>query len=310
MIERTPLLNVTTYIVLCIGALMVFIPLWLVFVGATLTVREINIPELHLIPGNHLFENLSAAWERGHLGERLTNSLIMSLGVATGKVAMSAITAFGLVYFRFPGRMLIFWLIFITLMLPLEVRIVPTYAVAANALWPFQSILDATGISGIIASLTGIQLALEWNLLNSYTGLILPLIATATGTFLYRQFFLTVPDELLEAARMDGAGPFRFLTEFLIPLSRANMAALFTIMFLYAWNQYLWPLLATPDRAGFGTTAVVELKMLAPNVSTTGGGTPDWNVAMAGCLIVMLPPLLLVAFMQRYFVRGLIATEK
>jgi sn-glycerol 3-phosphate transport system permease protein len=109
---------------------------------------------------------------------------------------------------------------------------------------------------------------------------------------------------------MDGAGPFRFLTEFLIPLSRANMAALFTIMFLYAWNQYLWPLLATPDRAGFGTTAVVELKMLAPNVSTTGGGTPDWNVAMAGCLIVMLPPLLLVAFMQRYFVRGLIATEK
>ena len=310
MIERTPLLNLATYTVMILGAFMVFVPLWLVFVGSTLTVREINIPELHFWPGSHFFENVQAAWARGHLGGRLFNSLIMSLGVATGKVVMSALTAFGLVYFRFPGRMLVFWMIFITLMLPLEVRIVPTYAVAANALWPFQSILDVTGLTDLIQRFSGIQVALEWNLLNSYTGLILPLIATATGTFLYRQFYLTVPDELLEAARMDGAGPFRFLVEFLMPLSRANMAAWFTIMFLYAWNQYLWPLLATPDRAGFGTTAVVELKLLAPTVSTNGGGTPDWNVAMAGCLIVMLPPLLLVAFMQRYFVRGLIATEK
>jgi len=310
MIERTPLLNLATYIVMLLGAIMVFVPLWLVYVGATLTVREINTPELHLFAGSHLIENIQAAWARGHLGGRLFNSLIMSLGVAFGKVVMSALTAFGLVYFRFPGRVVVFWLIFITLMLPLEVRIVPTYAVAANALWPFQSLLDATGLSAFINAMSGLHIALEWNLLNSYTGLILPLIATATGTFLYRQFFLTVPDELLEAARMDGAGPFRFLVEFLLPLSRANMAALFTIMFLYAWNQYLWPLLATPDRAGFGTTAVVELKLLAPTVSTNGGGTPDWNVAMAGCLIVMLPPLLLVAFMQRYFVRGLIATEK
>ena len=310
MIERTPLLNLATYLVMVLGALIVFVPLWLVFVGATLTVREINTPEFHFFAGSHLFENLQAAWARGHLGGRLLNSLIMSLGVATGKVVMSSLTAFGLVYFRFPGRMLAFWLIFITLMLPLEVRIVPTYAVAANAFWPFQSILDAAGLTYLIQAISGVQIGLEWNLLNSYTGLILPLIATATGTFLYRQFFLTVPDELLEAARLDGAGPLRFLGEFLLPLSRTNMAALFTIMFLYAWNQYLWPLLATPDRAGFGTTAVVELKLLAPTVSTNGGGTPDWNVAMAGCLIVMLPPLLLVAFMQRYFVRGLIATEK
>jgi sn-glycerol 3-phosphate transport system permease protein len=282
----------------------------MVFVGASLTVREINIPQIHLIPGTHLFDNIVSAWQRGHLAGRLTNSLIMSLGVATGKVVMSAITAFGLVYFRFPGRTLIFWLIFITLMLPLEVRIVPTYAVAANAFWPFQSVFDFVGLTDLVEHILGLRIALEWNLLNSYTGLILPLIATATGTFLYRQFFLTVPDELLEAARMDGAGPFRFLTEFLVPLSRANMAALFTIMFLYAWNQYLWPLLATPDRAGFGTTAVVELKLLAPTVSTNGGGTPDWNVAMAGCLIVMLPPLIVVALMQRHFIRGLIATEK
>ncbi|MBW8619089.1 MAG: ABC transporter permease subunit [Hyphomicrobiales bacterium] len=310
MIEKSPYLNMATYAVLAFGALMVLLPLWMVFVGASLTVREINTPEIHLVPGTHFFENFMAAWQRGHLGDRLFNSLVMSVGVATGKVVMSAITAFGLVYFRFPGRMLIFWLIFITLMLPLEVRIVPTYAVAANAFWPFQSILETTGIVDLVEYISGLRLALEWNLLNSYTGLILPLIATATGTFLYRQFFLTVPDELLEAARMDGAGPFRFLAEFLLPLSRANMAALFTIMFLYAWNQYLWPLLATPDRAHFGTTAVVELKLLAPTVSTNGGGTPDWNVAMAGCLIVMLPPLIVVALMQRHFIRGLIATEK
>lgn len=310
MQEKTRLLDLSTYIIMSVGAIVVFLPLWMVFVGASLTVREINIPDLHFWPGSHLFENIAAAWQRGHLGDRLLNSLIMSVGVATGKVFISLITAFGLVYFRFPGRMVIFWIIFITLMLPLEVRIVPTYAVAANALWPFQTIFDTTGLTDLIANLSGIRIALEWNLLNSYTGLILPLVATATGTFLYRQFFLTVPDELLEAARLDGAGPSRFLFEFLAPLSRANMAALFTIMFLYAWNQYLWPLLATPDRAGFGTTAVVELKLLAPTVSTNGGGTPDWNVAMAGCLIVMLPPLIVVGLMQRHFVRGLIATDK
>ena len=310
MIERTPWLNFLTYAVMIIGALLVLLPIWLVFVGATLTIREINTPEIHILPGSHLIDNLIAAWHRAALGKQILNSFIMSVGVAAGKVFMSALTAFGLVYFRFPGRMLLFWLIFITLMLPLEVRIVPTYAVAANALWPFQAMLDASGVTDLLASIAGLHIALEWNLLNSYTGLILPLVATATGTFLYRQFFLTVPDELLEAARMDGAGAWRFFLEFLLPLSRANMAALFTIMFLYAWNQYLWPLLATPDRSGFGTTAVVAIKMLSPNATTTGGGTPDWNVAMAGCLIIMVPPLVLVALMQRHFVRGLIATEK
>lgn len=189
MIEKSPYLNVVTYSVLGFGALMVLLPLWMVFVGASLTVREINIPEIHLIPGVHLFDNIVAAWQRGHLGGRLFNSLVMSLGVASGKVAISALTAFGLVYFRFPGRTLIFWLIFITLMLPLEVRIVPTYAVAANAFWPFQSVFDVIGLTDGIEHLFGLRLALEWNLLNSYTGLILPLVATATGTFLYRQFF-------------------------------------------------------------------------------------------------------------------------
>lgn len=310
MIERSPWLNLFTHLVLLLGVAMVALPFWLVFVGSTLTLREINMPEPHLWPGANFYENLSDAWRRASLGNRLTVSLIMALGVAIGKVAISMVTAFGLVYFRFPGRALAFWLIFLTLMLPLEMRIVPTYAVAANALSPFQTIADQSGFSDFWRSLTGFNFTLEWNLLNSYTGLILPLVATATGTFLYRQFFMTIPDELLEAAKMDNVGPRRFFFDILVPLSRTNMAALFTIMFLSAWNQYLWPLLATPDRAGFGTTAVVALKVLTPTASTTGGGTPDWNVAMAGALIVMLPPLIVVALMQRFFIRGLVATEK
>jgi sn-glycerol 3-phosphate transport system permease protein len=197
-----------------------------------------------------------------------------------------------------------FWLIYITLMLPLEVRIVPTYAVAANALSPYQTILDLTGITWLVQHATGIAIKLQWGLLNSYTGLILPLIATATGTFLYRQFFLTLPDELTEAARMDGAGALRFFFDVLIPLSRTNMAALGTIMFVWAWNQYLWPLLVTTDAAH--GTAVTQLKDLIPQTN----GTPDWHIAMAGTLIVMLPPLAIVIVMQRWFVRGLVATEK
>jgi sn-glycerol 3-phosphate transport system permease protein len=310
MTERAPILNFFTYMALIVGVLVVFLPLWLVFVGSTLTMQEINAPVMQIWPGDHFLENVQEAWRRGLFETRMWNSLVMSAGVAFGKVVVSAITAFGIVYFRFPGRMLVFWAIFITLMLPLEVRIVPTYAIAANALTPFQAFFDTTGLSALWQSLTGFEVKLEWNLLNSYTGLILPLVATATGTFLYRQFFLTIPDQLLEAAKMDGASAFRFFREIVLPLSATTMIALFTIMFLSTWNQYLWPLLATPDRAGFGTTAVVQLKMLSPTISSNGGGTPDWNVAMAGCLIVMAPPLVLVAFMQRWFVRGLVATDK
>ena len=212
---------------------------------------------------------------------------------------------FSIVFFNYRLRMVFFWVIFITLMLPLEVRIVPTYSVAANALYPFQTILDATGISWLIAQISGVELSLEWNMLNSYTGLILPLVATATGTFLYRQFFLTIPDELVEAAKMDGSGPFRFFIEVLLPLSRTNIAALATIMFVYAWNQYLWPLLIITDRANY-STVVMELRRLIPGPDAIA----DWNVAMAGTLIVMLPPLLVVVLMQRWFVRGLISPEK
>jgi sn-glycerol 3-phosphate transport system permease protein len=183
-------------------------------------------------------------------------------------------------------------------MLPLEVRIVPTYAVAADALRPFQSMLDFAGIS--------IDLP-QWNLLNSYSGLILPLVATATGTFLYRQFFLTVPDELTEAAKMDGAGPLRFFLEVLMPLSKANMAALATIMFVWSWNQYLWPLLIVTDHQNFAT-ATMQLQKVVPG--PLFGEPPVWNVAMAANLIVLAPPVLVTILLQRWFVRGLISTEK
>ena len=310
MIERTPILNLVTHLLLIAGLAAVAFPLWLVFVGSTLSIAEINAPVMQMWPGHQFLQNIHDAWQRGMFDTTMVNSLIMAVGVAVGKVVVSMLTAFGLVYFRFPGRWLIFWAIFLTLMLPIEIRIVPTYAVAANALVPFQTILDTLGITQLVQAATGLELKLEWNLLNSYTGLILPLVATATGTFLYRQFFLTLPDQLLEAAKMDGAGPWRFLREIVAPLSVNNMIALFTIQLLSAWTQYLWPLVATPDRRGFGTTAVVQLKMLSPTILSTGGGTPDWNVAMAGCLIVMLPPLILVIFMQRWFVRGLVATDK
>ncbi|BAV48187.1 ugpE, sn-glycerol-3-phosphate transport system permease [Mesorhizobium loti] len=304
MVERTPFLNFFTHLILFVGFVFCVAPFVVVAIAASHNLRDVNDVPMSLLPGSDFWVNIKTAWTTADLGPKLLNSFIMAFGVAAGKVIISALTAFSIVYFRYPGRTFIFWLIFVTLMLPLEVRIVPTYAVVANVLSPYQAILDVTGLSWLIEKVSGVQVSLSLGLLNSYTGLVMPLIATATGTFLYRQFFLTVPDELTEAARMDGAGPLRFFIDVLLPLSRNNMAALGTIMFLWAWNQYLWPLLITTDQSH--ATAVTELKQLIPNV----GGIPEWNIAMAGTLIVMLPPLIVVVLMQRWFVRGLIATEK
>lgn len=304
MVERTPILNFFTHLILLLGFIVAIGPLAIVAIAASHNIADVNKVPMSLIPGSDFWINMKTAWTTANLGPKLLNSLIFATGVAVGKVLISAITAFSLVYFRYPGRHFIFWLIFITLMLPLEVRIVPTYAVAANVLSPFQGILDASGITWLVAKLTGIEVSLNLGLLNSSIGLILPLVATATGTFLYRQFFLTIPDELAEAARMDGAGALRFFIDILLPLSRTNMAALGTIMFLWAWNQYLWPLLVTTDPAHI--TAVHELKSLIPNF----GGLPEWHIAMAGTLIIMIPPLAVVVLMQRWVVRGMIATEK
>lgn len=308
MVENTPWLNVTTHLILLLGLALLLGPMYLVFVASTQTVQEVNQIPPDLTVSGHFWENMSEAWFSRDFQSRFINSGIVAMGVVIGKIVIACITAFGIVFFNHRLRMPIFWLVFITLMLPLEVRIVPTYAVAANALSPFQAILNWTGITWLINAVSGVELALEWNLLNSYTGLIMPLVATATGTFLYRQFFLTIPDELVEAAKMDGAGPMRFLWDVLVPLSATNMAALATIMFVSGWNQFLWPLLIITDPAY--EVVAVELRSLVPNVNTTGGGIPKWNVAMAASLIVMVPPIIVVVAMQRWFVRGLISTDK
>jgi sn-glycerol 3-phosphate transport system permease protein len=304
MVERTPILDILTQVFLFIALLAALAPFGIVAIAATHDLRTVNQVPMPLIPGHDLSKNIVEAWARADLGRKIVNSILFAGGVAAGKVIIAGLSAFSLVFFRYGGRVLIFWLIFITLMLPLEVRIVPTYAVAANVLSPYQTLLDLVGISWLIERVTSVRISLQWGLLNTYTGLILPLIATATGTFLYRQFFRTIPDELVEAAKMDGAGALRFLKDILVPLSKTNMAALATIMFVWAWNQYLWPLLVTTDAAH--GTAVMELKELIPG----SFGIPDWNVAMAGTLVIMLPPLVVVVLMQRWFVRGLIATEK
>ena len=308
MIERTPILNIVTHLILLSGLILMLFPMYLVFVAASLTLKEVSAIPPHILPGDQLWVNVEAAWVKAKFGEKFLNTMIVAFGVVVGKITLACITAFGIVFFNHRLRMPIFWCVFITLMLPLEVRIVPTYAVAANALQPFQVLMDVTGLTWLIGMVSGVEVALEWNLLNSYTGLIMPLVATATGTFLYRQFFLTIPDELVEASKMDGAGPIRFLWEILVPLSATNIAALATIMFVYSWNQYLWPLLVVTDQS-YGMVAV-ELGRLVPKITATGGEVAKWNIAMAGTLIVMIPPILVVIFMQRWVVRGLINTDK
>ena len=298
MIERTPWMDAFTHALLIISFVALLVPIWIIFVAATHDFHTVNQVPMPLLPGSHLIENLATAWERGNFDRVMINSIIVAGGVTVGKIVIAALSAFSIVYFRYRLRMVMFWLIFITLMLPLEVRIVPTYAVAADALRPFREILNLFGISLGLPS---------WNLLNSYSGLILPLVATATGTFLYRQFFLTVPDELTEAAKMDGSGPMRFFIDVLLPLSKTNMAALATIMFVWSWNQYLWPLLIVTDHANFAT-ATMQLQKVVPG--PLFGEPPVWNVAMAANLIVLTPPLLVTILLQRWFVRGLISTDK
>ena len=267
-----------THLGLIIGVAFIFFPIWLAFVASTVSQPEIVRPPMPLLPGDQFFANYSKALTSGinaPVSLMLLNSLVMALGIALGKIAISLLSAFAIVYFRFPGRKIFFWLIFLTLMLPVEVRIVPTYEVIAN-----------------------------FGMLNSYQGLILPLIASATATFLFRQFFMTVPDELAEAARVDGAGPMRFFFDILLPMSRTNIAALFVILFIYGWNQYLWPLLITTDPTM--NTIVMGIKQMFPS----GDDIADWPVIMATSILAMIPPVLVVIGMQKLFIRGLVESEK
>lgn len=304
MIEKTPILNIVTHGILIAAAVIMCFPIYISLVTATLPFERMGEIPKPLWPDDQLLVNMATAWERGGFSTLYMNSLISAVTIMVGKITIAMITAFALVYFRFRFRTVAFWMIFITLMLPLEVRIVPTYEVVSNVLMPFQRIMEWTGIAWLIQTVSGIRLELKWSLINSYLGLTLPLIATATGTFLFRQFFLTIPDELAEAAKMDGAGPLRFLRDILLPLSRTNIAALAVIMFVFGWNQYLWPLLVTtgPDYR----TLTIGLTFMQPESDATA----DWNVTLAGALLVMLPPVLVVIFAQRWFVKGLVTSEK
>ncbi len=281
--KQTRFIDLVPHIVLIVGVLIFAYPIYVTLIGSTWDAGTIGRGGLPLWPGGEGAANYAQAWI-GEAGERamytpvrtmMLNSLVMALSIALGKIAISILSAYAVAFFRFPLRMAFFWLIFITLMLPVEVRIIPTYKVVADL-----------------------------GLINTYAGLAIPLIASATATLLFRQFFLTIPDELLEAAKIDGAGPVRFFIDVVLPLSRTNIAALFVILFIYGWNQYLWPLLVTSS--GDMETIVTGItKMIG-----TGESANDWHIIMATTVLAMLPPVAVVVFMQRWFVKGLVDSEK
>jgi sn-glycerol 3-phosphate transport system permease protein len=306
MVEKTPILDTLTYLFLIFGIVIVGFPIIYTIIAATLPIEEVSKVPMPFIPGDQFLVNIQEAWARGDLGTQLFNSFIMATGITFGKIVVSFIGAFSIVYFDYRFRTVAFVTVFCTLMLPVEVRILPTYEMAANLFGPLQPVWDALHLNGLVSWVAGheIEVALEWSLLDSYTGLILPLVASATCTFLFRQFFLTVPEELCEAAKMDGASAMTFLRKILLPLSKTNIAALVVIEFVYGWNQYLWPLLITTNPKM--TTAIIGLQHLIPSPEDV----PEWNIALAGALIVMLPPILVVLFMQRWFVKGLVDPEK
>ena len=282
MVEKRGISYWLTHVGLSSGVLVLFFPLWLAFVASTVTNQEVIHPPMPLWPGDQFLENYSRALIEGDSGQTsasvarmLFNTTIVATCIAVGKIAISFTSAFAIVFFRFPARNIFFWLIFLTLMLPVEVRILPTYEVVAS-----------------------------FGMLNTYSGLIFPLIASATATFLFRQFFMTVPDEIVEAARIDGARPMRFFIDILIPISRTNIAALFLIMFIYGWNQFLWPLLMTTDPS---------MNTIIMGVEQMIGGQDDvtpWPVVMAASMMAMLPPIIVVVSMQKLFIRGLTDSDK
>jgi sn-glycerol 3-phosphate transport system permease protein len=282
MVENRPLLTVVSHAVLILGVLTVAFPLYVTFVASTLTFQEIMSVPMPLLPGGELVANYTQVLTAGStmgsqaaVSTMLFNSLVMALVIPLGKISVSIIASFAIVYFRFPLRNFFFWMIFVTLMLPVEVRIIPTFKVVADL-----------------------------GLLDSYVGLTLPLIASATATFLFRQFFLTVPDELAEAARIDGAGPLRFFWDVVLPLSKTSIAALFVIQFIFGWNQYLWPLLVTSQESMY--TAVIGIRRMIVG----GDAANEWHLVMATAMLAMLPPAVVVLLMQKWFVKGLVETEK
>ncbi|MGF9693620.1 MULTISPECIES: sn-glycerol-3-phosphate ABC transporter permease UgpE [unclassified Rhizobium] len=282
MVENRPFLTFLTHAFLICGFLVVAFPVYVAIIASTHDTTTLVSTSLPLLPGSHFIDNYreiltgaSAANGLPNYAHMALNSLIMAVVITVGKIAISILSAFAIVYFRFPFRQLAFWIIFVTLMLPVEVRIMPTYKIVADL-----------------------------GMLNSWAGLTIPLIASATATFLFRQFFMTVPDEIMEAARVDGAGPMKFFRDILLPLSRTNIGALCVILFIYGWVQYLWPMLVTTDPGYY--TLMMGMKRMV----TVQDGVIEWNLVMAGAVLAMLPPILIVILMQRLFIRGLTETEK
>jgi sn-glycerol 3-phosphate transport system permease protein len=275
-VRRFPWARVVVHALLLLSVAVIAFPIYFAFVVSTQSLQEVVQKPPRLLPSSYLLENYAEAWRRSRMATLLLNSTIVAVAVAVGKIAISMLSAFAIVYFRFPGRQIVFWMIFVTLMLPVPVRILPTYEVIGTLGW-----------------------------LDTYAGLTVPLMASATATFLFRQFYLTIPNELAEAAQLDGAGPLRFLWSFLLPLSWANIAALFVVLFIYGWNEYFWPLLITNTESM--RTVVIGLERLIPR---SGTEQPTWNLIMAGAMMALLPPVAVIVFMQRWFVKGLVESEK
>lgn len=283
MVEKRGTHGILAQVVMVLGVFIIAFPIYLAFVASTHTAQEIVQAPMPLLPGGHMLESYksalfgreTSAGSNAPVAHMMWVSLVTALVIAIGKITISLLSAFAIVYFKFPFRRFCFWMIFVTLMLPVEVRILPTYKVLSDL-----------------------------HMLNTYAGLTVPLIASATATFLFRQFFMTVPDELTEASRMDGASPMRFFWDVLLPLSKTSIAALFVIQFIYGWNQYLWPLLATTGEDMY--PVVVGIKRLIAG----GDSQNEWNVVMATAILAMVPPALVVVLMQKWFVKGLVDTEK
>lgn len=269
--RATPLVHAA----LVLAVLALGFPLYYAVAISTQSLEEVTSAPPSVLPSAHAWANYAAVWTRLGLGRLLLNSFVVALVVSVGKIAISMLSAFAIVYFRFRGRELAFWMIFVTLMLPVPVRIISTYKVVSDLGW-----------------------------INTYQGLTVPLLASATATFLFRQFYLTVPDELCDAAQIDGAGPLRFLWSVLLPNSWANIAALFVVLFIFGWNQYLWPLMITTSE---------DMRVVVTGIAAfvpTGTQLPEWNLVMAAAVLALVPPVLVVLVMQRWFVTGLVEAEK
>jgi sn-glycerol 3-phosphate transport system permease protein len=283
MVERHRFLDFISHSLLALGVLVIVFPIYLALIGSTHSAQEMAQSPIPIWFGQDAIQNYRTillgegpgVTSQVPVARMMWVSLVTALSIAFGKIVISLLSAFAIVYFNFPFRKAVFWGIFITLMLPVEVRIVPTYKVVA-----------------------------DFGMINSFAGLTIPLIASATATFLFRQFFMTVPDELTEAAKMDGASPIRFFWDVLLPLSRTSIAALFVIQFIYGWNQYLWPLLMSTEERMY------PIVMGIRSMTAGADSQVQWNLVMATAILAMLPPALVVVLMQKLFVKGLVDTEK